>query len=88
MDQFIRYVSSTYFPQLNVCSESQRQGYGDGSLLTGKVKNLLGDVLYEVVKRHTRARAQVTEEVMQFIRSVILHTSVHSEVHNKHCAAQ
>nr|XP_020173313.1 tryptophan--tRNA ligase, cytoplasmic isoform X1 [Aegilops tauschii subsp. strangulata] len=40
--------------------EQIKKGYGDGNLLTGKVKNLLGDVLSELVKRHTRARAQVT----------------------------
>ena len=84
VDVPIKYLN--FFLEDDHDLEQIKKGYGDGSLLTGKVKNLLGDVLSELVKRHERARAQVTEEVMQFIRSVILHTSVHSEVHNEYGA--
>ncbi|XP_037468342.1 tryptophan--tRNA ligase, cytoplasmic-like isoform X2 [Triticum dicoccoides] len=62
VDVPIKYLN--FFLEDDHDLEQIKKGYGDGSLLTGKVKNLLGDVLYEVVKRHTRARAQVTEEMV------------------------
>lgn len=36
-------------------------------MLTGEVKQRLIEVLSELVARHQRARAQVTEEVMKII---------------------
>ncbi|KAE8767426.1 tryptophan--tRNA ligase, cytoplasmic [Hordeum vulgare] len=41
-----------------------KKDYGDGSRLTVEVKNLLGDVLYQLIETHKRARAQVTEEMV------------------------
>jgi tryptophanyl-tRNA synthetase len=44
-------------------SETQYQDYKEGKLLTGEVKQILIKVLREMVERHKRARALVTEEV-------------------------
>ncbi|KAK4835287.1 hypothetical protein QYF36_007905 [Acer negundo] len=38
--------------------------YGEGRMLTGEVKQRLTEVLTEVVERHQRARAAVTEEMV------------------------
>ncbi|EMS55591.1 Tryptophanyl-tRNA synthetase, cytoplasmic [Triticum urartu] len=62
VDVPIKYLN--FFLEDDDDLEQIKKGYGDGSLLTGKVKNLLGDVLSELVKRHERARAQVTEEMV------------------------
>jgi len=39
------------------------QEYGAGRMLTGEVKKRLIEVLTELVERHRRARAAVTDEV-------------------------
>lgn len=39
------------------------QEYGAGRMLTGEVKQRLTQVLTEMVERHRRARAAVTDEV-------------------------
>lgn len=39
------------------------QEYGAGRMLTGEIKKRLIEVLTEVVERHRRARAAVTDEV-------------------------
>lgn len=39
------------------------QEYGEGRMLTGDVKKRLTEVLTEMVERHRRARAAVTDEV-------------------------
>ena len=41
----------------------KHQEYKEGRMLTGEVKQRLIAVLSEIVARHQRARAQVTEEV-------------------------
>ena len=43
------------------------QEYGAGRMLTGEVKQRLTEVLTEIVERHRRARAAVTDEVIIFI---------------------
>lgn len=48
------------------------QEYGEGSMLTGDVKKRLGEVLTELVERHQRARATVTDEVCTFILDELL----------------
>lgn len=42
------------------------QEYGAGRMLTGDVKKRLNEVLSELVERHQKARAAVTDEVVQF----------------------
>lgn len=39
------------------------QEYGAGCMLTGEVKKRLTEILTEMVERHRRARAAVTDEV-------------------------
>ena len=58
---------------------TQNQEYKEGRMLTGEVKQRLIVVLSELVARHQRARAQVTEEVMNFFHlltvvPVVVHT--------------
>lgn len=43
---------------------SKFQEYGAGRMLTGEVKKRLIEVITEVVERHRRARAAVTDEVI------------------------
>ena len=47
-----------------------RSEYGKGTLSTGEVKNVLIDVLIDVVQRHQRAREAVTEEMIDAFMSV------------------
>jgi tryptophanyl-tRNA synthetase len=44
--------------------ESIRAAYAKGELLTGEVKGILIDVLIDLVTRHQRARAKVSEDVV------------------------
>jgi tryptophanyl-tRNA synthetase len=44
--------------------ENIKKEYKEGKLLTGEVKQILIKVLSEMVERHKRARAQVTEEMV------------------------
>ncbi|CAL4911338.1 unnamed protein product [Urochloa decumbens] len=44
--------------------ETQHQEYKEGRMLTGEVKQRLVEVLSELVATHQRARAQVTEEMV------------------------
>lgn len=39
------------------------QEYGSGRMLTGEIKKRLVEVLTDLVERHRRARAAVTDEV-------------------------
>lgn len=39
------------------------QEYGSGHMLTGEIKKILIEVLTDLVERHRRARAAVTDEV-------------------------
>lgn len=48
------------------------QEYGKGRMLTGDVKKRLGEVLTELVDRHQKARATVTDEVSTFILDELL----------------
>lgn len=48
------------------------QEYGAGRMLTGDVKKRLGEVLTELVERHQRARATVTEEASTFMLDGLL----------------
>jgi tryptophanyl-tRNA synthetase len=45
---------------------TQNQEYKEGRMLSGEVKQRLTAVLSMLVTRHQRARAQVTEEVINF----------------------
>jgi len=46
------------------------QEYGEGRMLTGEVKKRLTEVLTEIVERHRRARAAVTDEVKRSTKFV------------------
>ncbi|PQM37306.1 tryptophan--tRNA ligase cytoplasmic-like [Prunus yedoensis var. nudiflora] len=50
--------------------EEIRKEYGAGSMLTGEVKQLLIQVLTELVERHRRARAAVTDEMVDAFMAV------------------
>ena len=52
---------------INLTLETQHQEYKEGKMLTGEVKQRLIEVLSEIVARHQRARAQVTEEVCNLL---------------------
>ncbi len=40
------------------------EAYGSGKMLTGDIKAILIDVLADIVERHQKARAMVTDEVV------------------------
>ncbi|KAL3538614.1 hypothetical protein ACH5RR_001980 [Cinchona calisaya] len=50
--------------------EHIRREYGAGRMLTGEVKNRLIEVLTEIVERHRRARAAVTDEMVDAFMAV------------------
>ncbi|KAH0972094.1 hypothetical protein GBA52_024250 [Prunus armeniaca] len=50
--------------------EEIRKEYGAGRMLTGEVKQLLIQVLTELVERHCRARAAVTDEMVDAFMAV------------------
>ncbi|BBN67331.1 Nucleotidylyl transferase superfamily protein [Prunus dulcis] len=50
--------------------EEIRKEYGAGRMLTGEVKQLLIQVLTELVERHRRARAAVTDEMVDAFMAV------------------
>ncbi|OIW01732.1 hypothetical protein TanjilG_03870 [Lupinus angustifolius] len=57
----IKYLS--FFLDDDVELEHIKKEYGAGRMLTGEVKQRLVEVLTELVERHRRARASVTDEV-------------------------
>ncbi|KAM1126203.1 hypothetical protein ACFX2B_040913 [Malus domestica] len=50
--------------------EDIRKEYGSWCMLTGEVKQLLVEVLTEMVERHRRARAAVTDEMVDAFMAV------------------
>lgn len=44
--------------------------YGSGRMLTGEIKKILIDMVVEITQRHQRARAQVTDEVLDAFMAV------------------
>ncbi|KAJ1415432.1 Aminoacyl-tRNA synthetase, class Ic [Sesbania bispinosa] len=56
----IKYLS--FFLEDDAELEHLKKEYGSGRMLTGEVKQRLIQVLTELVERHRRARASVTEE--------------------------
>lgn len=50
--------------------EHIKKEYGEGRMLTGTVKNRLTQVVIEIVERHRRARAAVTEEMVDAFMAV------------------
>nr|BAC83740.1 tryptophanyl-tRNA synthetase-like [Oryza sativa Japonica Group] len=61
VDVSIKYLN--FFLQDDDELEHIKKEYKAGRMLTGEVKQRLIEVLSELVARHQRARAQVTEEV-------------------------
>lgn len=53
--------------KLNEVVASNNQEYGAGRMLTGEVKKRLTEVLTDIVERHRRARAAVTDEASKLI---------------------
>lgn len=60
----------TFFMDDEQRLESIRQAYGSGQMLTGEVKQILVDVLVDKVTAHQRARALVTEDVVDAFMAV------------------
>ncbi|XP_022860898.1 tryptophan--tRNA ligase, cytoplasmic-like [Olea europaea var. sylvestris] len=50
--------------------EHVKKEYGAGRMLTGEVKNRLIEVLTEIVERHRRARAAVTDEMVDTFMAI------------------
>ncbi|XP_042020140.1 tryptophan--tRNA ligase, cytoplasmic-like [Salvia splendens] len=50
--------------------EHIRTEYGSGRMLTGEIKKRLTEVLTELVERHRRARAAVTDEMVDAFMAV------------------
>ncbi|XP_019263679.1 PREDICTED: tryptophan--tRNA ligase, cytoplasmic [Nicotiana attenuata] len=50
--------------------ELSREEYGSGRMLTGEVKKRLTEVLTDIVERHRRARALVTDEMVDAFMAV------------------
>ncbi|MCD7471427.1 hypothetical protein HAX54_011868 [Datura stramonium] len=50
--------------------EHIREEYGSGRMLTGEIKKKLVDVLTDIVERHRRARAAVTDEMVDAFMGV------------------
>jgi tryptophanyl-tRNA synthetase len=48
----------------------RRYGRGDETMLTGHVKQILIDVLNDMIAKHKRARAQLTEEIIDTFMAV------------------
>jgi hypothetical protein len=77
---YATYWLRWYFPcsywktklYLEIWFWNSTQEYKEGKMLTGEVKQRLIAVLSEIVARHQRARAQVTEEVCNLLRSIML----------------
>lgn len=68
VDISIKYLG--FFLEDDAELEHIRREYGAGCMLTGDVKKRLGEVLTELVERHQRARATVTEEMVDAFMAV------------------
>jgi len=68
VDISIKYLG--FFLEDDAELEHIRREYGAGRMLTGDVKKRLGEVLTELVERHQRARATVTEEMVDAFMAV------------------
>ncbi|CAL0321215.1 unnamed protein product [Lupinus luteus] len=64
----IKYLS--FFLDDDVELEHIKKEYGAGRMLTGEVKQRLVEVLTELVERHRRARASVTDEMVDAFMAV------------------
>lgn len=64
----IKYL--TFFLEDDVELEHIKKEYGEGRMLTGEVKQRLVEVLTELVERHRRARASVTEEMVDAFMAI------------------
>ncbi|KAE9589809.1 putative tryptophan--tRNA ligase [Lupinus albus] len=64
----IKYLS--FFLDDDVELEHMKKEYGAGRMLTGEVKQRLVEVLTELVERHRRARASVTDEMVDAFMAV------------------
>ena len=68
VDVSIKYLN--FFLEDDDELERIKKAYKDGRMLTGEVKQLLVTVLSEMVERHKRARARVTEEMVDAFMAV------------------
>ncbi|XP_027334406.1 tryptophan--tRNA ligase, cytoplasmic [Abrus precatorius] len=64
----IKYLS--FFLEDDDELEHIKKEYGAGRMLTGEVKKRLSEVLTEIVERHQRARAAVTDEMVDAFMAV------------------
>ncbi|KFK37874.1 hypothetical protein AALP_AA3G040400 [Arabis alpina] len=68
VDISVKYLS--FFLEDDTELEHIKKEYGKGGMLTRDVKNRLTEVLTEIVERHRRARAAVTEEMVDAFMAV------------------
>ncbi|KAM3254952.1 hypothetical protein ACQJBY_048403 [Aegilops geniculata] len=68
VDVSIKYLN--FFLEDDDELERIKKAYKEGRMLTGEVKQLLVTVLSEMVERHKRARARVTEEMVDAFMAV------------------
>ncbi|KAF7124359.1 hypothetical protein RHSIM_Rhsim12G0003500 [Rhododendron simsii] len=68
VDISIKYLG--FFLEDDAELEHIKREYGEGRMLTGEVKKRLGEVLTELVERHQRARATVTDEMVDAFMAV------------------
>ncbi|EPS64641.1 hypothetical protein M569_10138, partial [Genlisea aurea] len=68
VDVPFKYLS--FFLEDDAELEHIRSEYGSGRMLTGEVKKRLIEVLSELVQRHGRARASVTDEMVDAFMAV------------------
>ncbi|GAV76420.1 tRNA-synt_1b domain-containing protein [Cephalotus follicularis] len=64
----VKYLS--FFLEDDAELECIKKEYGSGRMLTGEVKQRLADVLIETVERHRRARAAVSEEMVDAFMAI------------------
>lgn len=67
VDISVKYLS--FFLEDDAELENIKQEYGAGRMLTGEVKKLLIEVLTNMVERHRKARAAVTDEMVDVFMS-------------------
>ncbi|XP_042426067.1 tryptophan--tRNA ligase, cytoplasmic-like isoform X2 [Zingiber officinale] len=77
LDIPIKYLS--FFLEDDAKLDHIKKEYGAGRMLTGEVKKCLIEVLSEMVERHCKARALVTDEVVDAFMAV-RHSSLHVQL--------
>ncbi|KAL1216440.1 Tryptophan--tRNA ligase, cytoplasmic [Cardamine amara subsp. amara] len=70
LEEDIPFKYLSFFLENDSELEHIKKEYGEGRMLTGAVKKRLTEVLIEIVERHRRARAAVTDEMVNAFMAV------------------